>query len=125
MRTAGFGSVTFQLTGGDLVLSGGYGKNTQTKYDETIKALNQLKGIARVRNLATVNETDSAAIDITQNYKFSGSVSTEGHKYNVVLNDKIYVTGDTIDGMTIKSIGEKTIFLEKDGVNYRIGYNGQ
>ena len=124
LRTGGFGNVSFQLNGGDLVLSGGYGKNSQTKFDETLKALNQLKGIARVRNLATVTETDSAAIDISQNYRFSGSVTTAGHGYNVVLNDKVYVIGDTVDGMTIKSIGEKTIFLEKDGLNYRIGYNG-
>jgi type III secretion system YscD/HrpQ family protein len=124
LRSGGFGGVTFQLTGGDLVLSGGYGKNRQAQYDDTLKALNQLRGIARVRNLATVNDTDSAAIDITQNYKFSGSVTTEGHGYNVVLNDKVYVIGDTVDGMVIKSIKEKTIFLEKDGLNYRIGYNG-
>jgi type III secretion system YscD/HrpQ family protein len=121
LRISGFGGVTFQLTGGDLVLSGGYNKNLQSKYDETLKALNQLTGIARVKNLASVTETDTAAIDITQNYKVSGSVTTDGHGYNVVLNDKIYTIGDTVDGMTIKSMKEKTIFLEKDGLNYRIG----
>jgi type III secretion system YscD/HrpQ family protein len=122
LKTHGFGSISFQLTGGDLILSGGYSSKKKSEYLETIKVLNKLTGIARVKDLAVAGEASSAGIDITQNYKVGGSASSDGHGYNVVLNGKIYTTGDTVDGMAITAIKQKTILLEKDGLNYRIDY---
>jgi type III secretion system YscD/HrpQ family protein len=122
LQSQGFGGVTFQLTGGDLVLSGGYNKTMKPKFEETVKTLNQLTGIARVKDLTIAGEAGSTGINISQNYKIGGSATSEGHGFSVVLNEKIYTVGDTVDGMTIESIGEKTILLEKDGLNYRIDY---
>jgi hypothetical protein len=122
LKTHGFGSISFQLTGGDLILSGGYSSKKKSEYLETIKILNKLTGIARVKDLAVAGEASSAGIDITQNYKVGGSASSDGHGYNVVLNGKIYTTGDTVDGMAITAIKQKTILLEKDGLNYIIDY---
>lgn len=118
----GFGGVTYQLTGGDLILSGGYNAKMKSKYESTLKALNQLPGITHVKDLAIPGTADSGGINITQNYKVSGSATTDGHGYSVVLNEKIYTVGDIIDGMTVESIRKKTILLEKDGLNYRIDY---
>jgi len=122
LQSQGFGGVTFQLTGGDLVLSGGYNKTMKSKFEETVKTLNQLTGIARVKDLTIAGDAGTSGINISQNYKIGGTATSEGHGYSVVLNEKIYTVGDSVDGMTIESIGEKTILLEKDGLNYRIDY---
>jgi type III secretion system YscD/HrpQ family protein len=122
LRKDKFGSVSFQLTGGDLILTGGYSSKMKSEYQETVKKLNKLTGIARVKDLAVPTEVDSLGIDITQSYKIGGSATSEGHGYSVVLNGKIYTAGDTVDGMAITAIKQKTILLEKDGLNYRIDY---
>lgn len=122
LTSHGFGSITFQLTGGDLILGGGYSTKRKSQYQDLVKQLHKINGIARVKDLATATEPDAMGIDISQNYKIGGSASTDGHGFSVVLNGKIYTIGDAVDGMTITSIKQKTIFLEKDGLNYRIDY---
>jgi len=122
LRKDKFGSVSFQLTGGDLILTGGYSSKMKSKYQETVKGLGKLTGIARVKDLAVPTEVDALGIDITQSYKIGGSATSEGRGFSVVLNEKIYTVGDTVDGMAITAIKQKTILLEKDGLNYRIDY---
>jgi hypothetical protein len=44
------------------------------------------------------------------------------HGYSVVVNGKIYMLGNFVDGMKITSIETNSILLEKDGLNYKIDY---
>lgn len=118
----GFGGVSFQLTGGNLLLTGGYNSKMKSDYEKIVKALNALPGIAKVQDLALAGAPGNAGINITQQYQIGGSALYDGKGYSVVLNGKIYTMGDAIDGMQITSIEQKTILLEKDGLKYRIDY---
>jgi type III secretion system YscD/HrpQ family protein len=118
----GFGAVAFQISGGELILTGGYGSKMEKEYEKLLKELNAIKGISSVKNYAISSAKNAAGIDITQQYQVTGSSVYEGAGYSVVLNGKIYTVGDSVDGMEITTIDRTMIQLEKDGLKYRIDY---
>ncbi len=118
----GFGSVSFQLSGNELLLSGNYSNKMKDEFATLIKELNKQPGISRVRNYATPANPNAAGINISQNYQVTGNATTAGHGYSVILNGKIYEVGSYVDGMEITAIQANTILLEKDGIKYKIDY---
>jgi len=118
----GFGTVTFQLTGRDLILNGAYPENMEKEYDKVLKELHTIKGISNVKSFAIASSESSNAIDISNAYQVTGSSSYEGNGYSVIINEKMYWIGDSIDGMKITAIDRTTVDLKKDGLKYRIEY---
>lgn len=116
------GGVAFQLSNGGVVLTGRYDQTKTSQFNEFVKELNAVRGIASVKNYAIATHPDLAGIDVTQNYQISGSSLYDGRGYSIVLNGKIYTLGDLVDGMKITSIQANTILLEKDGLKYKIDY---
>lgn len=122
---AGFGAVTFQITNGDVVLSGRYSQKSERDFRELLQKLNALHGVTRVSDYAIGVTADMAGIDVTQNYQVGGVALQDNQGYSVVLNGKVYALGDSIDGMKITSIQQKMILLEKDDLSYRIDYTAR
>ncbi|HEX2583059.1 MAG TPA: type III secretion system inner membrane ring subunit SctD [Chlamydiales bacterium] len=118
----GFGSVAFQVSGGELILTGGYAAKREEEFKKTVKDLNAVKGISSVKNFAMPSAANSLGIDITQQYQVTGSSLYDGHAYSVILNGKIYSVGDSVDGMEITTIDRTSVQLEKGGLKYRIDY---
>ena len=122
LTAAGVGTVSFQLTNGDVVLSGRYSDKMQSEYDHLLKELNKVPGVTSVKNFAVASLPNQAALDVSQQYQVTGSSIYDGRGYSAILNGKIYTLGDGIDGMKITNIEPNTILLEKDGVKYKIDY---
>ncbi len=118
----GFGSISFQLNQGSIVLSGLYSEERKKEYTALLKELNSLPGVHAVKNLATPTSHQMARIDLSQQYQVSGSSLFDGRGYSVILNGKVFTRGDFVDGMKITSIESNTILLEKDGLKYTINY---
>jgi type III secretion system YscD/HrpQ family protein len=116
------GAVAYQLSNGNVVLTGRYNETMSTQFDHLLKQLNAVNGVASVRNYAIPSHPDAAGIDITQNYQVTGSSMYDGRGYSIVLNGRIYTLGDNVDGMKITSILTNAILLERDGLKYRIDY---
>lgn len=116
------GAVTFQLSNGNLVLSGMYNQDMESEYNKLLKELNAIKGVTSVKNFAVAAHPSKAGIDLSQQYQISGTSTYDGRGYSVVMNGKIYTLGDQVDGMKITSIETSTILLEKDGLKYKIDY---
>lgn len=116
------GAVTFQLSNGNLILSGRYSEAMDRHYHELLKELNRVKGIASVKNFAVATSPNQAGIDLTQNYQVTGTSLYDGKGYAIVMNGRIYTLGDQVDGMRITTIDPSTILLEKDGLKYKIDY---
>ena len=73
-----------------------------------------------------MNEITSVAqamVNLSDRYEVTGSSLQGGSNLNVVVNGKILTKGDKLDGMTITQIEDNTIFLEKDGFQYKIDFN--
>jgi type III secretion system YscD/HrpQ family protein len=122
VATQNLGAVTFQLSNGNVILTGRYNETMGNQYEDLIKQMNALQGVTSVKSFAIPTHPSHAGIDVTQNYQVTGSSTFDGRGYSVVMNGKIFTLGDQVDGMKITSIEPSTILLEKDGLKYKIDY---
>lgn len=123
----GFNGVTPDLTNGDLTLTGYINVANGNEYENVLKKIEVITGIHEVRNYVVMLLPEQAVVDL--NKESPGAYTVTGYSkhgcvnVNVVINGRILMRGDCIDGMTVVSIQAKTIFLEKDGLKYKIEYN--
>jgi type III secretion system YscD/HrpQ family protein len=121
----GYSGVSFQLTAGELLLSGRVDDKNANNFSELLTKFKALPGIRQVKNFVVYTTAETSRIDISKQYQVSGfSQGTNDISY-VVINGKVLSTGDTIDGMSITNIQSTIILLEKDGLKFRINYNLQ
>lgn len=118
-------SVAFSLTGGEVVLSGRVDDRDSGDFANLVSRMEKIPGVLSIKNFVVYSTIDSVRIDISDQYKISGfSIGTNNDLY-VVINQKIYSIGDSLNGMIISEIQPSTIFLEKDGIKFKINYNLQ
>ena len=60
---------------------------------------------------------------LSQKYKISGVVTSD-HKniISIVVNNKLINVNGFLDGLKVTEIKPNTIYLEKDGLKYKIDY---
>jgi len=117
-----FTNVSFKIISGELVLAGRYDYKAEDTYKNLLEEFRKTLGIHSIKNLAISTSETEARIDLTQNYKISGSALYNGKNFSVAVNDKIITAGDILDGMKVTSITKNTILLEKDNLRYKINY---
>ncbi len=122
ITAANLGGVSFQLSNGNVILSGNYNEGMSKDLKRVVKEVNALKGVTAVKNYALALHPSKVGIDITQEYKVTGTSLYDGRGFSVVVNGRIYTLGDRVNGMKITSIEPNTILLEKDGLKYKIDY---
>ena len=118
-----FGNVTFQFSNGELILAGRVPSNQESTYNNMIARLKKIPGIRMVKNFAVFSRPTSDVVNISSKYKVTGSSKYGNTNQYVVINRKILSVGSDLDGMTITKMENNSIFLEKDGIKYRINYN--
>ncbi len=119
----GFANVTFQLTGGELILAGRVHEQEEKHFRSVLETIEDIPGIRQVRSFVIFTSISTARIDLTSQYQVTGNTRLGSVSLYVVINGRILSQGDTLDGMVITEINSKEIFLEKDGVKYKIDYN--
>ncbi len=121
----GFNNVAYQLTDGELVLSGRVdGKDTH-RFDSLIKDFKGLAGIRMLKNYVVYTSEESSLVDLSNKYKVMGYSKKDGANQFIVINGKILSLGDNLDGMVITAISSTAVLLEKDGLKFKINYNLQ
>lgn len=121
----GFSGVTFQLSDGELVLSGRVDQRHSNEFGELVDQFKSTKGLRLVKNYVIYTTAETSRIDISAQYKITGYSKKDEKNMYVVINGKILSIGEAVDGMTITSILPNMVLLEKDGLKYRINYNLQ
>ncbi len=119
----GLRDVNARMSNGELTLSGSVTANTAPKLAEIIAKVKQNPAIRSVQNLVITLEPEQSIVDLTDSYKVTGSSDQGGVFTSVVINGRILGVGDVIDGMTVTKITPSTVFLDKEGIKYRIEYN--
>lgn len=125
LQNAGIRNLKVQINNGVLTLTGGLSKEQIVTLDRLIRKFKQIQGIQNVKTFISEIEPEQTMVNITAKYPVTGSSHQAGGNINVVINGRILSRGDMLDGMTITTIRPTVIFLEKDGVKYRIDYNQQ
>jgi type III secretion system YscD/HrpQ family protein len=123
----GLNGVNAEYTNGQLLLTGYIPSNNQQSYEALVQKFQTIHGVKAVRNYVVALTPEQAIVDLNERfpgkYKVTGFSKHGNINVNIVVNGCILMRGDTIDGMTITSIQAHTIFLEKDGLKYKIEYN--
>lgn len=119
----GFPAVSYKITNGELLLTGRYNVKKERFYDDLLDKFSYIKGIRSVRNFALPSSLSAASIDLSKKYSVTGYAMADSKNYSVIINGKIFVLGQSMDGMKITDIEKDTILLEKDGINYKIQYS--
>jgi len=120
---AGFQALNFELSNGDVIVTGRYDESRLRTYKNALDDLKNLKGVRSVNDLALATNESSARIDVTSKYAISGFIKHDAHNMSVVANGLIVSVGDLLDGMKITKIMSNEILLEKEGIKYKINYS--
>jgi type III secretion system YscD/HrpQ family protein len=120
--TKGLGAVSYQLNNGELVLAGRYSYENEADFEKLLDELKKMDGVRVVKNLSIKTTPDMARIDLTQSYKVTGYVSSADKGISIVVNNKILNVNGQLDGMKVTEINPDSIYLEKDGLKYKIDY---
>lgn len=123
LQNHGFRDVSAQMTEGEVILSGTLPAGKGPDFDKAISAIRDIAGVRSVKNLVTEQAPEQSMVNISDRYEVTG-VSHQGPtSVSVIINGRILTRGDILDGMTITSIKPNAVFLEKDGIKYRIDYS--
>lgn len=123
LQNHGLREINVQISNGELTLSGAYPSGKSSEFDAALNDIKAIQGVRSIQNFATETAPEQAMINISDKYDVSGFSRQGGANLSVVINGRILSRGDVLDGMTITSIKPSAIFLEKDGVKFRIDYN--
>lgn len=123
LQNIGLRDIVVQMSNGDLTLSGGIPTDKQPDYDALLAEFKQIPGVRNVKNFATGLAPEQSMINLSDKYEVTGFSRQGGGNVSVVINGRILSRGDVLDSMTITSIKANAIFLEKDGVKYRIDFS--
>ncbi len=119
----GFKDVTVQMSEGEITLTGFIPTGKQPVLAKLVTDFKDIPGIRGVKSYVTELAGDQSMINLTDKYEVTGYSHQGKGNLSVVINGRILIRGDVLDGMLITSIKPNVIFLEKDGVKYRIDYN--
>jgi type III secretion system YscD/HrpQ family protein len=122
LQNKGFKDITAQMNNGELTLSGAIATAKEPALQSLIEEFRKIQGIRDIKNFVIETAPEQSMINVSDRYEVTG-VSHQGSNLSVVINGRILTRGDILDGMTLISIKPNVIFLEKDGVKYRIDYS--
>lgn len=123
LMSQGFSSINFQVSNGDLVLTGRADKEHLSQFNKMLKTLKEIPGIRNLKNFVVETTAESARIDLTSKYQVTGVSMTKNKISHVLINNKIVAENGIFDGMRVTKISSNTVFLEKDGLKFKIDYN--
>jgi hypothetical protein len=84
--------------------------------------IKEILGVRSIRNTTTGLAPEQSVINISDKYEVTG-ISNQAGNLSVVINGRILMKGDVLDGMTITSIQPNMILLEKEELKYKIDIN--
>jgi type III secretion system YscD/HrpQ family protein len=123
LSTHGYSGVSFQLSNGELMLSGNVPDSATADLQRIIDGFKTIRGIRAVKNYIVFSTEIASRTDLSQKYQVTGSSSKDGKSFSVVINGRILGRGDLLDGMVITEVEPSAVFLEKDGAKFKISYN--
>ena len=123
----GFATVHVSFTNGEAVLTGYINNKDADKFRTVVQELQDIVGIRVVKNFVVLLPAEEGVIDLNMRYpgryRVTGFSKCGDISINVVVNGRILTRGDVLDGMTVTSIQPHCIFLEREGLKYKIEYN--
>lgn len=122
LQSKGLKSIVAKLENGEVILSGGIPSEKLGDVVAAVAEIKDIRGVRSVRNAISGQAAEQSLINISDKYEVTG-ISNQGGTMSVVINGRILMKGDALDGMTVNVIQPNAIYLEKEGTKYRIDFN--
>lgn len=122
LQSKGFRNVTAKLSNGEVILAGGIPKGKSEEMNSVLAEIKEIHGVRSLRNTTTGLAPEQSVINISDKYEVTG-ISNQAGTMSVVINGRILMKGDVLDGMMITNIQPNMILLEKDDQKYKIDIN--
>lgn len=122
LQNLGMSNIAVQISNGEVTVSGALPNDKMAQFNSVLADFRKIPGVHLIKNYVTATPQEQTFLDISDKYSVTG-YSKAGDNINVVINGRILMRGDTLDGMLITDIESNTIMLEKDRVKYRIIYS--
>ncbi|WP_407365804.1 type III secretion system inner membrane ring subunit SctD [Chlamydia pecorum] len=123
----GFANIHVSFVNGEVILTGYVNNDSAEKFRTVVQELSNIPGVRLVKNFAVMLPAEEGIVNLNlrypNRYRVTGYSKYGDISINVVVNGRILTRGDLIDGMTVTSIQPNAIFLEKEGLKYKIDYN--
>ena len=119
----GFINAELQMGNGEVLLSGRVNEKEKSSFESAVEEILKIPGVRQVKNFVIYTGIETTRIDLTTKYQVMGSSKLGNMSQYVLIGGKILAVGDALDGMTITEISANEIFLDKDGIKYKIDYN--
>jgi len=123
LKDAGFNAVDVNISNGAVVLTGDIPYGEKEEMQSIVASIRKITGVRDVRSYVTELPPAETMVDLTGQYRVTGSLTQPDGETSVVINGRILSEGDSLDGRAIKSIKNGIIMLESGGIKYRIDYN--
>lgn len=118
----GFRSIKLDFSNGELTLVGSVSQGTLKDFNKLVDEFRKMPGVRTVSMMVTEASAGQALINISDKYSVSG-YSSQGKNISVVVNGRILMKGDTLDGMEVLEIQPNAIILRRDDFKYKIEFN--
>lgn len=122
LQSKGLRSVVAKLDNGEVTLTGGIPTEKLGDIVAVVGEIKEIRGVRSVRNSTSGQAAEQSVINISDKYEVTG-ISSQSGTMSVVINGRILMKGDVLDGMAITAIQTNTVYLERDGTRYRIDFN--
>jgi type III secretion system YscD/HrpQ family protein len=125
LQNHGFKDISVQMNEGDVVLAGNIPAGKMPDFDKEMGKLREIPGVRSIKNVVAEQAPEQSMVNISDRYEITGVSHQGGVNTSVIINGRILSRGDILDGMTITSIKPNAVFLEKEGIKYRIDYSNK
>lgn len=148
MHNYGFYNVKVELINGEVTLTGYVNNIYEQAYGKVTKEISRVMGVRKVNDYVVIvtptchekdkkklsqclkkdpsiiNLTDytEALRPVTGPYSITGYAESKCKGKAVEINGKIVTLGDRVDGMKVIAFVDNFVFLEKNGLKYKIRY---
>lgn len=122
LQSKGFRGVNVKLENGEVILTGAVAVGKSAEIEGVIPTIKEIRGVRGVRNNTTEQAADLSLVNISDKYEVTG-ISSHAGRLSVVINGRILMKGDILDGMLITSVQSNAVFLERGGTKYRIDFS--
>lgn len=122
LQSKGLKALTTKLDNGEVTISGGVPTGKMEDFTASVAEIKEIRGVRSVRNLTTGMAPEQSIVNISDKYEVTG-ISSQAGNLSVVINGRILMKGDALDGMTITTIQPNVIYLEKEGTKYKIEFS--
>lgn len=122
LESKGLRNIVVKLDNGEILLSGAIPLGKEEQVNAILTEIKAIPGVRSVRNFTAEIQAPDSVVNISDKYEVSG-VSNQAGKLSVVINGRILMKGDVLDGMAITQIQQNAVLLQKDSTQYRIDFN--